>query len=376
MSVNQIIGYSVINGVPSIDPSKVKTIAAYNVRDAFDPKNDADDAALLASIAANGFLTDEQITIRVVGRDAYVISGHRRLAATLAFNAAQRAAKLPGIKGIAFRLEGKSASGAVRDNAEMALDLLLSNSGKPLSVPEKGAAYLRLRSYGWKDTEIAARAAVSAKWIAECVKATRLDARLRDLVKQGVVAPTLAIETAAKHGARAADIVVKAAAKGTGANAGKATGKTIEAVTGIAAKGAKVDRLQQNAAAHAEHAAKAGLTVTTPKVVAPRGTQSATVAGPFRIGRDLDDCVLFDANDAIMCEFPDAALAQAMLRLINQGWQTFKGKAPDPAPVAPVVPSKAPAKAAPVKVTVDKASPHTVIAGAKSGATSGRAARK
>lgn len=332
-------GYQVINGVPSINPAMLKIIPDYNVRDAFAPAvlsngEPNTDEGLVRSIIANGFQADKPIVVRLVGRELFVIAGHRRLAATL--EAIKRGAK---IKGIAIIPEGKGAAG-VRDMAEMTLDLLLSNSGEPLSPPERGAAFLRLRSYGWKDTEIAERAGVTTKWVAELCKLARLEPRLRALVKAGVVAPTLAIETAAAHGAKAADIVQAAAAKSTGAKAGKATGQTIAAVTGTPAKNAKVAPVAP---------------VKVPAKVPSAAGRVATVVpgqvlrGPFLLGKELDDCAIFDQAGELLCELATLEVAKATLLLINQGWHTFHGSASYNRNSHP---EKAPVETAPASVVV------------------------
>lgn len=343
-----VTGVFALNSVPMIDPTKLKVIAGYNVREDFDPDMIPADLELLNSIRENGFQSDKPVTIRIVGKDAYVIAGHRRLAACLQL--IDEGVKLPGM---AIIPEGRGAGQAERSLPEMTLDLMLSNSGKPLEPSERGAAIERLVSYGMSPAEIAQKSGITVKWVGELRKLAKLDKRLRLLIKAGVVAPTLAVETAAKHGKNAAPIIEEAAKRGTGANAGKATGKTVAKVTGVPAKNAKAtprDTLQQNAAQHAELAAKMA---AAPKA----GTSSKgsalphrALTGPFTVGTDIDDCMIYEGNGTELAEFASSEKARAVLTLLNQAWPTFAGKATtvEAEPAAPVKGKAVKAIAAPV----------------------------
>lgn len=381
MSVISVPGVFTLNGVPMIDPAKLKEIVGYNTRAPFNPATCEEDRVLLASITKHGFLTDKPVTVRFVGKDVYVIAGHRRRAATLA--AIANGAK---IRGIAILPEGKGASGGTRDNLESDTDLVTSNEYKTLDPVERGAIFLRMRSYGQTDAQIADIASCSEKWVRELCKAARAEPRIRALVKAGVVAPTLALETVAKHGAKAADVIEAAAKKGTGANAGKATGKTIAAVTGTPAKNAKtapvvptapVDRLAQNNAQHAELAAK-----MANKAPASGKPGTSALRGPFHLGTGMDDCTLYDVANVLVCEYSDLTAAQFMLKLTNQGWHTFAGKplVSDAQPVKVVPTVKIDAKAPDTAELITRAmagtaTVETVIAGAAKGKP-GQVARK
>ena len=153
-----------LSGVPCIDPAQVKFIDNYNVRDAFAPDTDESDAQLAANMTENGYIADKPITVRVVGNVAYVIAGHRRVAAANWVNLqAQIANGKRGkrdnrpIRGVTFIPEAVMANGEVRSPVEMSYDLELSNTGKPLSPNERGANILKLRAMGETDETIARR---------------------------------------------------------------------------------------------------------------------------------------------------------------------------------------------------------------------------
>lgn len=343
MSKVSIQGVRSNGNVIMVDPAKIQIVENYNVRDNFDTTNEPDDAALYGSILANGFQSDKPLVVRIIGTAIYLVAGHRRLAAVM-----QARKNGAVIKEVATILEGAGQAGKVRTDAERMADIVLSNSGKPLSLPEKAAILLRLRRYGWKDLQIAEKFGMTDKWVRETIKVTTLDDRLKALVKANVISPTLAVEMTADHGAKgAADIAEKALANApkTGARAGKVTGAVVTAVTGKPGKAeAKAARVQ---------AGKPAVTTQVPEKPTAKVLSSvptAKLAGPFSLGKDMDDSAMFDAGGNLLCEFADPGIARAMLMLVNQGWHTFAGKSVPTAPaVEPVTAKAGTAKVEPVK---------------------------
>lgn len=356
--MNQVIkisGLSASGNIVQTPPDRIKLVPNYNVRHSFDSVNEPEDAELKASIKARGY-RGAPLIVRVVGSDIYLVAGHRRLAAVL-----ELIKEGTPIKSVPVTMEDAGTTDI--DRLE---DLITSNTGKKLDGAEQGAVFLRLQAYKMKVPEIAAKFGVSEKWVREMSTLARSDHRLLSLVKAKIVSPTLAVETLRKQGAKTAEVIEAAAKVGTGANAGKATGATIAKVTGTPAKNSagRVDRLQQNAAAHAEAASRAAAKPATTGKAPAAGKASAmptkVVSGPFRLGVGMDDRDLLDANGEVMCVFPDEEKAKAMLALINQGWQTFSGQKLAPEPETELV------NTAGNKAMAGKASAHAVIAGAAS----------
>ena len=374
MSTNtfkSILGFTMLSGIPCIDPASVRVIPGYNVRDAFDPATDASDAQLADNMAANGFIADKPITVRIVDNVAYVVAGHRRLDAAnwinaqwLAANpvkgkaAAKKAAANRPIRGVTFIPEAVQANGEVRSPVEMSYDLELSNTGKPLSPAERGANILRLRAMGETDETIAKRLGIGTRWVGDLAKLGRSDPRLKALVKAGVIPPTTAILLERAHGAAiGTEVAVKAAAIAKGKGKASATGKDVaeaEAAAGVVAKvGAK------NKKGSDQRATEKPTVTVIPEKPAKAGApivSLATLAGPFHLGKDLEERSLYDANGLELCEMADVGMARAMLQLTMLGWNVLRGTASQaateaasgPAVTTPAAkpPTKAEAKAA------------------------------
>lgn len=345
-----------------IDPAKIKVIENYNVRDVFDPLNDAEDKSLLASIRATGLHWDKPLVVRIVGSNIHLIAGHRRHSAVMM-------ARELGDKGfdeVACIPEGMGADGKIRTDAERTADLILSNTGKPLSTPEKGAVILRLRRLGWKDPVIAKHLGMTDRWVRGLAKVNDLDDRLRALVKANVIGLTLALETTStlgKEGAANAALEAAKIAPKTGAKAGKVTGAGITAVTG------KAGKADAQAARRALSKAPVVQTTPTKKGNGPVTVQSPNkvLTGYFTVGKDLDDCLIFEADGTELCQLATPEKARATLALLNQAWSVFSGKKPEPV--------TEPAKGKPV-VVKELASIGTVIAGKASTAKTGKGASK
>lgn len=338
----RITGMRSSGNVVMIDPTKITVVPEYNVREAFDPDSNPDDNELYMSVLANGYLADKPSVVRMVGTTVLLVVGHRRLAAVM-----RARANGAVIKEIACILEGPGRDGKVKTDAERFADLILSNSGKPLSAPEKGAAIIRMRVSGMKDAAIAQMLGMTDKWVRELGKLSTLDPRLKHLVSKNVISSTLAVEMTAQYGTvAAADIAEKVAkvAPKTGAKAGKVTGKGVTAVTGKAGK------------ADAKAARKAVAKGATTQVPAVASRMSASVlptkvlVGPFTVGKDIDDCMVFEGNGSELGEMPSAEKARAVIALLNQAWATFAGKSSEADMPAPGKTGKA--KAVPAKRTV------------------------
>jgi len=330
-----------------IDPNNLKVIPGYNVRDAFDPDIDEDDASLVSSMAlATGYLMDEPITVRIVGQETFVISGHRR----------REAAIRAGVKKVSIIPEARNADGTERSKRDMLLNLIHSNAGKHLAEHEKGAAYLELKAEGMTETQIAAQCGIKTiGWVRKAMKLANANPELKALIKEGWIAPTVAVLLTGAHGEKKATEIGKGAKDAAiAAGAKKASGKILaeaeEKATGKRTVGdknkksatppapaARVDRLAQNNAQHAELASRAK---------ADNADPFSAIAGPFSQGKGEHDGDMIDRNGAIVCAFADAATARKMIVIVNMGWKHFVGIS-EPGDTAP-----APIPAVPAKVTI------------------------
>ena len=339
-----IAGFTLLSGIPCIDPAAIKTIDGYNVRDAFSPETDAADAQLVENMRANGFIADKPVTVRVINDVAYVIAGHRRVDAANWLNAEYVTANAPKgkvsekamkaltanrpIRGVTFIPEAMAGNGEVRSSVEMSYDLELSNTGKPLAPGERGANILRLRAMGEDDATIAKRLGITTRWVADLAKLGRSDPRLRALVKAGVIPPTTAILLERAHGAMAGTAVAMVAA-GLAKAEGKAsaTGKHVAKAEIAAGLAPKVGGKNKKGAD--QRATDKPVTVTVapakPAATGKPGVTVGTLAGPFHLGKDLEERTLYDANGVALCEMVDVGMARAMLQLAMLGWGVLKG---------------------------------------------------
>ena len=357
VSFKDILGFTMLSGIPCIDPAQVKFIDNYNVRDAFAPDSDESDAQLAANMTENGYITDKPITVRVVGNAAYVIAGHRRVAAANWVNMqAQIANGKRGkrdnrpIRGITFIPEAVMANGEVRSPVEMSYDLELSNTGKPLSPNERGANILKLRAMGETDETIARRLGIGTRWVVDLAKLGRANPRLKALVKAGVIPPSTAVNLVRAHGEdKGTAIAETAAGLAKGQGKANATGKHVaqaETKHGVATKVGNKNKKGADTRATSKT-----VTVTVAPAVSKTdktGVTVSTLAGPFKLGKDLTECAIFDASGAELCEVADVGMAKAVLQLLMLGWGVMKGT-PAVAPAVTVAPAVSkPARTVPV----------------------------
>jgi len=179
-------------------------------------------AGLVASIMANGFYLNRPLAGYVALKDGknivYITDGHCRL------EAAQEAIKQGAeIKTLPVVVSPKGTS-----LEDLTVGLVTNNSGKPLSQYEIGVVCKRLIGFGWEEKEIAKRLAMTATRVGDLLGLVAAPAAVRNLVKDGTVSATQAIETIKKHGDKAADKLTAGAEKAKASGKAKATKKHID----------------------------------------------------------------------------------------------------------------------------------------------------
>lgn len=129
-----------------VDPRKLKVDPEYNAR-AMDSKETREHiAGLKASIIANGVKVP--LEVRLGERDQiFIVAGHcRQIAVMEAIKDGAEIAAVPCV------LESKGTS-----EVDRTVNLIISNSGKPLAPLEVAAVVKRLDAYGWSAKQIAER---------------------------------------------------------------------------------------------------------------------------------------------------------------------------------------------------------------------------
>ena len=172
-------------------------------------------------------------------------------------------------------------------------------------------------------------------------KLGRANPRLKALVKAGVVPPSTAVNLVRAHGeTKGTEIAETAVAIAKAEGKAKATGKHVSKAETAAGVASKVGNKNKKGADHTRQLSKT-VTVTVAPAVSKTdkaGVTVSTLAGPFKLGKDLTECAIFDANGAELCEVADVGMAKAVLQLLMLGWGVLKGT-----PAAPAVTVAAPA---------------------------------
>lgn len=201
----------------SINPAIITVDPSYNVRK-FDPVNDEDDKGLIESIRHNGVRTP--LTIRLVQNEVVVVAGHRRLAAVkLLLDAGVEIKTLPCMP------ELRNTSDADRD-----LDLITSNSGKPLTGIEKSMVYARLAKYGWSEEQIAKRVGVSSQHVRDMLTLHVVPEPIKEMIEAGAVSASLAVKTVRSEGEDATEVLEKAVTTAKADGKAKVTPKELAKV--------------------------------------------------------------------------------------------------------------------------------------------------
>ncbi|PRE02312.1 chromosome partitioning protein ParB [Burkholderia multivorans] len=183
-------------------------------------------AHLTALILANGFDKGSPLHCyarKVDGKDLlFVYKGqHRYLAAGKAIEAGAKLDKIP----VVVR-DAKTVN-----RAEMVIDGIVSNEGKRSSPLDLAAAIAELRDiHGMTIATICKRLNITDQTVRDVALLERAPAELHQMVRDGTVAGTLAIEQIREHGAeKALDRLQKGAAKAAASGKARVTKKHLDA---------------------------------------------------------------------------------------------------------------------------------------------------
>lgn len=210
-----------------VDPRKLQVKAGFNVRQD-SPSYLQHIAELKESIRENGIKTPLEVFIE--GDALYVSAGHTRLRSVM-----ELIAEGVEIKTIPCLPEAKGTS-----EVDRTLNLIVSNSGKPLEPIEQAEVFKRLLGYGWTNADIARKTGYSQSHIGNCIALAAAPEAIKDMVRNEEVSATLATEIVKEQGAQKA-VETLAEAKAT-ADGKKITKKHLRAPAAPAEPKAKEDR--------------------------------------------------------------------------------------------------------------------------------------
>lgn len=196
-----------------VDPRALKIDPAYNVRDMQDPETIAHVRWLADSIKENGVKVPLEVRLDSSDDSIVVVAGHCRHAGTML--AISEGAEIATVMVIP---EPKGTN-----EVERTLNLVTSNSGKPLSPLAVAEVVRRLLAFGWTNEAIAKRLGwKSVATVDNAIALMGADSEVKEMVRSGAVSASTASRVVRKEGSKAGATLAAAAKSG-----GKVTAKTI-----------------------------------------------------------------------------------------------------------------------------------------------------
>ena len=220
----------------------------FNVR-VHDKDYDAHVRAIADSMKENGYYSDKPLAGFVAEDNRIIITdGHTRLAAyDLAESEGMPAFDLP----VVTKPRGTSME-------DLTVALVTSNSGKPLSPYELGLVCKRLVGYGMDPKDIAKRLSFTDVYVNSLLDLAAAPKAVRDLVVEGTVSATLAIDAIKQHGKDAAKVLTAGVKEAKASGKERATAKHVKAATEKKAKKGKKSNVSPEQAAQMEAVLKKG----------------------------------------------------------------------------------------------------------------------
>lgn len=170
-----------------IDPRLLKIKDNWNCRDEQSAETKAHIEMLALSIAEIG--VQEPVTVYWEDNTAWISDGHCRLWATML--AIKNGAD---IKTIPAKSEQRYAN-----EADRLFSQIIRNAGKPFSQMEQAKVYKRLLDMGWQQQDIARKAGLSPARISQVLDLLALPELIKQMVTNGEVSASMAVNTVAVH---------------------------------------------------------------------------------------------------------------------------------------------------------------------------------
>lgn len=300
--------------IKMIDPAELSFLAKYNVRDKFDPANDPEDASLLSSLRKMKYDPRSPIMVAQAPNTGklYVIRGHRRVSAVWLLNKEE-----PGM----FRRIPAMMAPVDMTEQDIQADLILSNSGKPLSLAEIGTVCERMLAAGYDKAEMAERFGYTARHIDNAIAQAKLDPRLNALVRAGKVKPTLGRKLAQAHGDERAIDIVTAVNEETGQAA--TSGNIAETEAKLTGASPVADAINRNQPGGARRNAPPVAPPAPPResrngTTNAAGYDVARLEGPFRVGPGDGSLEIQDGKNAGIASADSPAMARAIVDFMNR----------------------------------------------------------
>lgn len=209
------VGRSDIYQIP---PGELTIRDDWNSRDPKSADNAAHIEQLAKSIAEVG--VKQPLTVIFENGKPVITDGHMR------YYAVRKAIEAGAdIKAVPVKTEGRHTS-----EADRLFTQIVANSGKPLEPLEMAEVFKRLIDFGWKETEIAAKAGMTKTYVASLLNLRAAGDAVTAPVREGKVSATLAAQTLRKNkgdAKKAGEDIKSAVKKATKAGKKKATAKDV-----------------------------------------------------------------------------------------------------------------------------------------------------
>jgi ParB-like chromosome segregation protein Spo0J len=207
-----------------IDPRKIQIEPGYNVRDLSTADALAKLLVMARSMKEIGFSSEHPITVRLKGEEVFLVVGHRRLASCMM-----------AINDLGAEIEAIPCLPEARGTSEedRCADLVISNSGEPLTALEIGVVVKRLIGYGWDNAKIATRFGwASTQTVDGYLTLQSAPRAVQDMVRNDEVSPSTAISTIRKHGEQAEETLGSALREAVAKGKTRVTAANVKSVTG------------------------------------------------------------------------------------------------------------------------------------------------
>lgn len=204
-------------------------LSELKVREGYNPRLETEDyqqglEVLAGSMVENGFFDSKPIAVSVASEGGknvlYVEDGHRRRAAALI--AVSKGAPIETVPVVAMP---RSTS-----EVDRLVHMVHSNNdGEKFKPLELGIIVQRLQKFGLDENAIAKKLNMTATYVRQLSTLMSAPKSIRDMVKEGEISATLAIETVMEHKEEAAEVLEEAKVEAKAAGK-RVTGKQVKKV--------------------------------------------------------------------------------------------------------------------------------------------------
>lgn len=220
-AVSAVSAQRVDRTIFKIEPDKLTVLPDFNPRIETEALR-ARVRYIADSIKANGFYAHKPIACIIIKQDGQDVivpyDGHTRL----------KGAKLAISEGYPLETVYISVAPAGTTLEDVTVGFVTNNTDGTLQPLEIGFVCKRLQGYGLDNTTIAKRLGLSVAYVGQLFELVGSDKKIRDMVSEGKVSATLAVQTIKAEGEHAAEVLKEAVQTAEQQGKVKATAKHVK----------------------------------------------------------------------------------------------------------------------------------------------------